>query len=140
MAVARWFSRALRYGVTANPLFAVRNLIRDTENSIAVSRSRPTRCATWPMASSMIDAGDRLKNLARAMAGQETRTARGSTRRRSRPWRRRADAARLGLGRRHSRRPTCGNILDTPGKLRAFGRYVADVAGAYKETLAAART
>jgi hypothetical protein len=136
MAVARWFSRALRYGVTANPLFAVRNLIRDTENSIAVSEISANPVRNLADGFSMIDTGGRLKNLARAMAGQELEPARLDPEAISAM----AGGALMRLGSASDAgipKTDLGNILDSPNKLRAFGRYIADVARAHKETLAA---
>jgi hypothetical protein len=133
MAVGRWFSRALRYGVTANPLFAVRNLIRDTENSIAVSQISGNPFKNLADGFAQIDVGQRLKNLARAMAGHELEAGGGLepeaiSAMAGGALMRLASATDAGVAR--------ASILDTPGKLSAFGRYLSDVAGAYKEVLA----
>lgn len=134
--VARWFSRALRYGVTANPLFAVRNLIRDTQNSIAVSEVSANPFKNLADGFAQMDTGSRLKNLARAMAGKETETVGLEPSAISAM----AGGGLMRLGTLEDAgipKTDLRNILDTPGKLRAFGRYVADVAGAYKDALAA---
>jgi hypothetical protein len=132
MNVARWFSRALRYGVTANPLFAVRNLIRDTENTIAVSQVSANPFKNLADGFGQIDVGDRLKNLARAMAGQEA----GSHGLEPEAVSAMAGGALMRMGSASDAGITKTAILDSPGKLQAFGRYIAEVAGAYKETLA----
>lgn len=136
MAVAKWFAQALRYGVTANPLFAVRNLIRDTENSIAVSEVSKNPFRNLADGFDRQEVGDRLENVARAVLRQEARTLRIDPEKVSAM----AGGAlmRLGTGADDGIAKTdLGNILDTPGRIRAFGRYLADVAGAYKDVLAA---
>ncbi len=130
MQVGRGFARMLRYGVTSNPIFAVRNLIRDTENSMAVSEISKNPFKNLYDGFSRQDMGNRLQNVARAVAGQELER-RAFTREE-------ADALaggammRLGGWNEGVDRTT---VLDTPSKLGAFGRYLSSVAGTYKEAV-----
>ncbi len=135
MNTGRWFARTLRAGVTSNPLFALRMLVRDTQNTMATTHVSLNPIKNLADGFAQHDMGGALTNLARSMAGQELQAMKLDPQA--------ADAfvggglMRLGSGQEGGiRRTTAANILDTPDKLGEFWHRISNVARAYKEVAA----
>lgn len=71
MGIGRAAKRLLQTGVAASPIFQVRNLIRDTENAIAVSPIAKNVFRNLADGARQQDIANGLKNVARAVAGQD---------------------------------------------------------------------
>lgn len=135
MDVGKWFARTLRAGVTANPWFAARMLIRDTENVLAIAPVSYNPIKNLADGFAQHDMQGALRNVARAIAGRDLEAMHLSD-----------EAAsafvggglmRLGSGREEGiRSTTAANMLDSPDKVRAFWRRFTDGARAYKEVTA----
>lgn len=132
MDVGRWFKRVLTQGITADPLFVVRNLIRDTEQSIAVaplSWNIPKNLATGFKQN---DLGGALQNVARAVANQELKTLGTSDEAAS--LMAGGGVMRMGYGTdTGARKMGLSTMLDSTGKIGGFWDYVSRTAKAYKE-------
>lgn len=76
MNIGRAAKRLLQTGVAASPIFQIRNLIRDTENSIAVSPIAKNVFGNLADGARQQDIANGLKNAARAVAGQDIVQAR----------------------------------------------------------------
>lgn len=135
MDTGRWFARTLRAGVTSNPLFALRMLVRDTQNTLATSHVSANPIKNIADGFAQHDLGGALNNLGRALAGQELTAMKLDPKA--------ADAfvggglMRLGSGQEGGiRRTTAANILDAPDKISEFWHRISNVARAYKEVAA----
>lgn len=76
MGIGRAAKRLLQTGVAASPIFQVRNLIRDTENAIAVSPIAKNVFRNLADGARQQDVTNGLMNVARAIGGQELGQAR----------------------------------------------------------------
>lgn len=132
MDIGRWFARTLRAGVTSNPLFAARMLVRDTENVIGIAHVSYNPIKNLRDGFAQHDLSGALQNVARAIGGRDLEPLKLS------------DTAanafvggglmRLGSGQEGGiRRTTAENILDNEARVRKFWNRVSDVGRAYKE-------
>lgn len=71
MAIGRAAKKILQVGVAADPMFQVRNLIRDTTNSVAVSPIAKNVFRNLYEGTRQQDVPNALMNVARAVAGRE---------------------------------------------------------------------
>lgn len=134
LSAGRLFKKVLTVGVTMNPGFAVRNLIRDTQQTLATAPSRINIAANMATGFGMSDLGGSLKNVGRAAAGQElaklnlsddavSAIAGGAT-------------MRLATGTDTGIRDTnLSAILDTPESVKGFTNYLDTLANAYREVI-----
>jgi hypothetical protein len=132
MNVGRWFKRILQVGTTLNPLFAVRSLIRDTEQVAAVSPLSFNLLGNLAQGFKMNDTAGTLVNIARAVAGRELEELDVSPETRS------AIAGgglmRLGAGTTGGfRDTTLSTMLDTPERLKGFQDYIGTIWHTYRE-------
>ena len=137
MTAGRAVARGLRYGVTANPYFAVRNSIRDTQNALAVSQISANPLKNLVDGSRHIDFRGRLDGIIQAISNSE----RGTLHLTDEALSALAGGALMRLGTADDagiKKTDLRNILDSPNKLQAFGRYIGGVADAYKDVLATA--
>lgn len=134
LTAGRWFKKVLTVGVTLNPGFAARNLIRDTQQTMATAPSSLNIAANMATGFGMSDLRGSLKNVARAAAGLElaklnlsddavSAIAGGAT-------------MRLATGTDTGIRDTnLSAILDTPESVKGFMNYLGTLANAYREVI-----
>jgi hypothetical protein len=129
MGLGRAAKKVLQIGTAMNPIFQVKNLIRDTINASAVSNINRNVISNWVRGFAAHDMKGDLLNVAYAVAGQE---------RPENISRKMADAIAGGgvvrfaaLNDAGVKDTTVANILDSPDKLKTFAGYFSRIGGAY---------
>lgn len=134
MTAGRWFKKVLQIGVTANPMFAIRNLIRDTEQTLAVAPSGVNVVKNIATGFKMNDLPGALQNVARAVAARDLKET-GITDEAA------SAIAGGGLMRLNSgtdsgvSKVNVKDVLNTPEAVDGFWNYVKTVAHAYREAM-----
>lgn len=135
MKVGRAFKTLLSTGVTMNPAFAVKNIIRDTQQVLA------TTPASWNVANNLYagfkenNAPRALENLARSIAGRELKPAEMSdtalSAMASGALMRFGDVVDTGI-----KQTTIGSLLNTPAGVETFWSGLKTVGNAYRKAMA----
>lgn len=135
MPLARGFKNLLSTGVTMSPLFAIRNVIRDTQQVLA------TTPISWNVAKNLYtgfkenNAGQAMANFGRAVAGRELQEAGMSDTALSAlaggALMRFGDVTDTGV-----RQTTIGRMLNTPEAVQSFWSYLKTAGEAYRKTMA----
>ena len=132
---AGWFKKMLTIGVTADPRFALRLAIRDSEQAISTAPMSYNMISNIRTGFAMADLPGAVRNVGNAIMGRELQrlnisdeaanvTAGGGV-------------MRLGSGSETGIRKTdLATMLDSPAKITAFWNRISTIARAYKEVTA----